>query len=111
MTWEIIKENPIRVLQYARGHHDHERHPRVHLHYGYLLQDLLGKKLFSKALQKYDAVLDYCKEMKGNLETLKKEKEAQIAQIKEEYEKRLAVMANYPNRRRWENGSHPKQEG
>ena len=55
----------------------------------------LGKKLFNKALQKFDAVLGYCREMKANLDIFKAEKEAQIAQIKEEYEKRLAVMANY----------------
>lgn len=95
MTWEIIKENlsaffnmPVVVTITS-----------VTLGFIYIMvifsKTSLGKKLFSKALQKYDAVLDYCKEMKGNLETFKKEKEAQIAQIKEEYEKRLAVMANY----------------
>lgn len=95
MTWEIIKENlsaffdmPVVVTITS-----------VTLGFIYIMvifsKTSLGKKLFSKALQKYDAVLDYCKEMKGNLETFKKEKEAQIAQIKEEYEKRLAVMMNY----------------
>ena len=95
MSWEIIKENlssffnmPVVITITS-----------VTLGFIYIMvifsKTSLGKKLFSKALQKYDAVLDYCKEMKGNLETFKKEKEAQIAQIKEEYEKRLAVMANY----------------
>lgn len=95
MTWEIIKENlsaffnmPVVVTITS-----------VTLGFIYIMvifsKTSLGKKLFSKALQKYDAVLDYCKEMKANLETFKTEKEAQIAQIKEEYEKRLAVMMNY----------------
>lgn len=95
MTWEIIKENlsaffdmPVVVTITS-----------VTLGFIYIMvifsKTSLGKKLFSKALQKYDAVLDYCKEMKANLETFKEQKEAQIAQIKEEYEKRLAVMMNY----------------
>ena len=95
MTWEIIKENlsaffnmPVVVTVTS-----------VTLGFIYIMvifsKTSLGKKLFGKALQKYDAVLDYCKEMKANLETFKEEKEAQIAQIKEEYEKRLAVMMNY----------------
>lgn len=95
MTWEIIKENlsaffnmPVVVTITS-----------VTLGFIYIMvifsKTSLGKKLFSKALQKYDAVLEYCKEMKANLETFKEEKEAQIAQIKEEYEKRLAVMMNY----------------
>lgn len=95
MTWEIIKENlsaffdmPVVVTITS-----------VTLGFIYIMvifsKTSLGKKLFGKALQKYDAVLDYCKEMKGNLETFKAEKEAQIAQIKEEYDKRLAVMMNY----------------
>lgn len=95
MEWEVIKENisaffnmPIVITLMS-----------ITFGFVYVLvifsKTSLGKKLFNKVSLKYDEVVRYCKEMKDNYETFKKEKEEELKTLKETYEQKLAVAVSY----------------
>ena len=91
MNWETIKENlgaffnmPVVVSVMS-----------VTFGFIYLLvifsKTSLGKKLFNKVRVQYDEIVCKSGKMSEELATFKKEKDEQIKEIKEEYEKRLAL--------------------
>lgn len=94
MNWETIKENlgaffnmPVVVSVMS-----------VTFGFIYLLvifsKTSLGKKLFNKIKVKYDEVVLKAGKMSEELAKFKKEKDEQIKEIKDEYEKRLALAVS-----------------
>jgi hypothetical protein len=91
MNWEMIKENlsaffnmPVVVSVMS-----------VTFGFIYLLvifsKTSLGKKLFNKVKSKYEEVVSKAGKMSEELAKFKKEKDGQLKEIKDEYEKRLAL--------------------
>lgn len=55
----------------------------------------LGKRLFNKALAKYDAVVGIAKEWKKDTDKFKEESQKAVKDLKEEYEQKLGVVCSY----------------
>ena len=55
----------------------------------------LGKRLFNKALAKYDAVVGITKEWKKETDKFKEESQQVVKDLKTEYEQKLGVVCSY----------------
>ena len=94
MNWEMIKENlsaffnmPVVISVMS-----------VTIGFVYLMilfsKTSLGKKLFNKVKSKYEEVVSKAGKMSEELAKFKKEKDGQLKEIKDEYEKRLALAVS-----------------